>query len=103
MPHKKNLPMPTWVDRLDDRCLETAVVEALVARRSAIRQGAERSGPACRAALRAGDATLERIADGSIKGELAWKRAADALRKYTTAAECAMPTAMRRGHLIGRT
>jgi hypothetical protein len=94
MPHKKTLSLPAWVDKLDDTCLETTVIEALVARDYAIRMGAERHKP-CKSMLRAADATLDQIADGRIVGRLAWKRAADALRKYTSAAECAHPSHQR--------
>jgi hypothetical protein len=103
VPHKKvyRKDLPDWLDTLDDPCLETTVVEAIVARREAVRDGAE-NYPACKAALRSGDLTLDTIASGRVRGKAAWKKAADALRKYTSAGECVRPTATRRQQgLIG--
>ena len=83
MPHKKTVSMPAWVQELaeDDLCLYTTVVEAIVARSFAVTCGASKK------ALRAADLTLDQIADGRVWGAVAWKKAADALRKYTQAAE----------------
>jgi len=92
--HKLDLNIPEWVDRLpgEEKCVWENVVEALVARRAAIKAGAE-SNKACNAALRAGDATLERLSEGRKGNRSAAKQATDALRKYVVAQECAAPTA----------
>lgn len=97
MPHRPIdvvLQPPAWVERLEDSCLQQTVIEALVARWTAIKNGAEHHR-ACKAALVSGKTILENIATGRVTGELACKRAADALRKFTTAVECAHPTAQR--------
>ena len=94
MPHKNFLKYPKWVEDLDDECLKTGVIEALVARQSAIVHGALENR-ACKAVFSAAEATLDKIRDGSVTGEVAWKKADDALQKYTTARECAAPTATR--------
>lgn len=96
MPHKKSfLTVPAWVDALKDECLKTTVIEALVARKYATDHGAE-DNRNCAAALRSADVTLDNIESGKLSGKPAWKKAADALRKYNTAGECAYPTATRR-------
>ena len=92
MPHKFTLDVPEWVEELADVCLQTTVEEALWARHYAVRWGALEH-KSCRAALASADATLQRIADRRVIGNSACKKAADALRKYNTAAECAHPTA----------
>lgn len=94
MPHKKTLGLPDWVEKLDDTCLYQTVVEALVARQFAMSQGAQEH-KACKAALHSADATLEQIASGRVTGTAACRKAADSLRKYNTAGECAHPTASR--------
>jgi len=107
MPHKaldKLIPDSerSWVDDLvgddgrPDTCLQNVVDEALVTRRAALRAGAL-DHPACAADVRAGDATLAHVRTGEIAGSFACKRAADALRSYNTAGECAKPTGRRRG------
>lgn len=96
MPHKNfKLRAPKWVDELGDPCLQTVVVEALVARDFAEKYGAEKH-PDCAAVFRSADTTLAQVADGRVTGDLAWRKASDALRKYTTAGECAHPSATRR-------
>ena len=97
MPAKtKHVQWPDWVEQLADPCLWETVREALVARGSAVKAGAERHA-SCRAALRAADQTLDAIADGRVIGQVACRKAAVAIRKYNTAAECAAPTARRNG------
>ena len=84
--------MPDWIREIDDSCLKAVVVEALIARLSAIDNGAE-DHEACNSALRSGDATMDSIRFGRVKGEEACKKAATAVRKYNTASECVVPTA----------
>jgi len=99
MPPKKRfegLSVPGWVDAFEaeDECLHAVLIEALVARHSAVLKGAERFD-ACKSALASADATLDAIHYGRIKGVQAWRKAAVAVRKYNTAHECVSPTADR--------
>lgn len=94
-PKKKNMLMaPRWVDALDNDCLWETVREALQAKASAIRQGAEEH-KACRAVMRSADKTIDAIEKGDVQGTEACKKAAVAVRKYSTALECARPSARR--------
>lgn len=89
MPHRpvETLRLPKWVQELvDDRCLYTTVVEALVARQYAIDWGAREYKTEAKI-FRAADNTLQMIADGRVYGEMACRKAADALRKFNTAGE----------------
>jgi hypothetical protein len=95
MPHKKKIEVPDWVDAIDNLCLRHIIVEGLVARRVALDHGAL-DHPKCRAVLEGADKTLDRIADGRVVGDIACKKASDALRKYNTACECMHPTATAR-------
>ncbi len=104
MPHKSswNTPdfkLPEWVEEiaLHNMCLYETVVEALFARHTALRNNAQQY-KACAAVMRAADETLRQIAEGRIKGTVACKKAAIAVRKYTTAFECAHPTAQKSPH-----
>ena len=93
MPHReRRIPWPLWVERIGSECLQTTVKEALHARDAAVDGGAERH-TACARVLRAADATLDQIEFDRVTGRLACRKAADALRKFNTAAECAHPTA----------
>lgn len=92
---KYELQYPEWVKALRDPCLKSVVKEALSARDFATDAGAERY-KTCAKLLRVGDTILRSIEDGRATGPAAWKKAADALRKYTVALECAHPTARRR-------
>lgn len=100
MPIKKRLgelSAPEWVDAIEDECLWEIVMEAYVARLSATRRGAD-DDPSCDAVLRSGDTTMQMIRDGRIRGREECRKAASAVRKYNTAAECARPTASRTRH-----
>lgn len=98
MPAKsKHVVLPDWVERIDDPCLVETITEALVARRLAERLGAPDQRP-CRSVFAAGDKTLDAIADGRVRGQVACRKAAVALRKFNTALECVRPTARRNGH-----
>lgn len=97
MPHRrldKILRPPAWVERLADPCLHTTIIEALVARQAAMAQGAPTHRP-CRNVFEAAERTLDQIGLGRVTGKEACRKAADALRKYNTAAECAHPSAKR--------
>jgi hypothetical protein len=95
VPHSKEIGVPEWVDGLRDRGLRAVVAEALFARAFAIRHGAREHAKGV-AALTSADTALDQIADGRVTGDLACRKAAGALRKYNTAAECAASTAIRR-------
>jgi len=92
MPHKRidklDIIVHEWIDNLHDQCLASMLVEALVARHLAIRAGAKKH-KATRAALVAGDATVEQIEYGRVSGASACRKAATALRKYTQALDAA--------------
>lgn len=97
MPAKtKNIIWPEWVEGIQDTCLQETVREALVARDVAVRAGALQHR-ACRAVLAAADATLEQIELGKVGGKVACRKAAVAVRKYSTAVECVHPTLHDRG------
>lgn len=88
MPHKSlaklRLGLPSWVRDVKDVCLQKVLVEAIVARDSAISSGAERY-VTTRKILDSGDATMEQVQFGRYVGADACKRVADALRKYMEA------------------
>lgn len=89
MPHARiDWPLPEWVETISDRCLYTTILEAYVARQFAIKWGARRYRD-LGAIFDAAEKTLQMVADGRVTGELACKRAADALRKYVSAGEFA--------------
>jgi hypothetical protein len=99
VPHKEVDPnrIPDWVGQIEDDCLASLMMEVLVARHKAIEDGANHK-LACRGHFRSAEATLEQLQYGRLKGRDAWKKASDALRKYSVARECAHPTSRR--HLI---
>lgn len=102
MPHRapdKILKIPAWVDALDNGCLRETAVEALIVRDFAVKHGAENHA-ACKRVLVAADSTLDSVALGRVTGDLACRKAATALRKYNSAAECVHPTA-RKERLTG--
>lgn len=98
MPHKAVIFEP-WVESISaaDRCLGRIVKEAAVARDAAIDAGATRktAPKKCRAIFVSAETTFEALKDGRIKPgkDAAWKRATDALRKYTNALDCSDPRA----------
>ncbi len=83
-----------WVRAIADKdaCLYGILREALVARSTAIEDGAWHY-EACAAVVKAADDTMDSIRFEHVKGRAAWKAATTALRKYTTAMECVVPTA----------
>jgi len=87
--------VPAWVGCLDSSCLRELVAEALWARQYAVERGAE-IDVTCRAVMKSADTTMEHIHDRRVTGDAACRKASAALRKYTTAAECALPTATRK-------
>ncbi len=95
MPHKLILDWPEWVSEIKDHCLKDVVREVIVAHDKAVEAGAARYKN-CRNALKSGEKTIEQIRYGRVTGLTACKTAADALRKLTSALECAEPTATRR-------
>jgi hypothetical protein len=66
-----------WVNNIENLCLYEVVLEALTARVSAVRHDGDPK------MIAAGDATLEAISSGRVAGDLACRKAAVALRKYT--------------------
>jgi hypothetical protein len=92
---RKDVTFPAWVERIRDACLSEAVKEVLQARGTAIRSGALQDKN-CLSAFRSADMTIEQIEYGRVQGKPACAKAATALRKFTTAAECAAPSATRR-------
>jgi hypothetical protein len=98
MPTRKavyELVVPEWISGIEDACLREVIMEALVARFTAVQGGAELHAP-CASALRSADSTMDQIRFGKYKGTPACRKAATAVRKYNTASECAHPTATRR-------
>lgn len=93
MPHRpinKEVDLPAWVNKLEDTCLAITVMEALFARDSAIKAGALDNEDALEI-LKSGDATIDQIAYGRYHGQVACKKAADALRKYQQALDKLFP------------
>lgn len=94
MPHRENVTWAAWIEALSeqDPCLGRIVKEAVVAQDAALHAGAGRAGStrACRRAFESAEQTLDTIRLGRISPgtDRAWKRAADALRKFTTALDC---------------
>lgn len=91
---RKDITFPSWVSALRDDCLTESVKEALLARNSALRSGALEDKN-CAAAFRSADATIDQIEFGRVIGRVACQKATTAMRKFTVAAECALPTAKR--------
>ena len=102
MPHKERVEWPAWIQDVAkaDPCLGRVVKEAEVARDAAEGAGAARkSAPkACRGAYTSGVETFDSIRYGKVQAgtDAAWKRAADALRKFTEALDCASPPTTRK-------
>lgn len=87
MPAKRRYSqVPRWIDELDDRCLYEVAIEAWVARRSAVRAGADKDDRA-RRILAAADQTMDQVASGRVTGQRACRLAATATRKYNSALE----------------
>jgi hypothetical protein len=79
-----------WLEKIGegDACLYQNVLEAMTARHYAVQAGAEQHAP-CASILRKADAILAAVEDGRATGQVAWRKATDALRKYTVAMGCA--------------
>jgi hypothetical protein len=92
--HKKIFNWPEWVQSIEDPRLSATVREALFAGDTAVEAGAKKYKN-CQRALRSAEQTLDQIRFGRVTGKAACRKAADAIRKFTTAAECAEPTAKR--------
>ena len=96
MPYKPKIieRLPEWIGELSngDDCLEEVLTEAWVAgehARNAIRQRGSAAPRACASEMEAADGILEAIREGRVpSGRLAAK-AAQAVRKFSTARECA--------------
>jgi hypothetical protein len=76
-----------------DPCLDRVVKEAAVARDAALDAGAssKHAPKACRKTFDSADQTFDTLRLGKVKPntDAAWKRASDALRKFTEALDCA--------------
>jgi hypothetical protein len=96
MPHR-TVRFAPWVEDLSeiDPCLGRIVKEAEVARDAALEAGAAtvRAPRSCRAVFRAGETTIAALRDGRVAPgtPAAWKRATDAVRKFTQALDCVAP------------
>lgn len=85
-------PIPEWVRQLENSCLQEEVREAIDARSWAIDRGAEHH-PSAMKLLRIGDDILAKIEEGRLRGDVACRKAAVAVRKFNTAGEHAKSTA----------
>ena len=87
MPHRDR-DIPDWIAFLDNECLQITSFEAAVARKKALKAGVDPEVGPCGAAFKAAERTLDAVESGKVRGLVACKRAADALRKFTEAREC---------------
>jgi hypothetical protein len=89
MPHSTRIKWPSWVDELADLdpCLGRVVREAVVAQDAALSAGAKK---VCPKAYAAAEQTLNALRYGKVRPhtDAAWKKAADALRKFTEVLDC---------------
>jgi hypothetical protein len=74
---------PAWVNALEDETLWDLVVHAIIARRVALRSGADERG------LQVPDAMMDEIAEQRVKDAAARRRAELALRTYELATRSA--------------
>ena len=101
MPHRHvfdedlELGEPAWLSEIDDACLHNTLLETLVARRMAIKEGALDHPRALKIWL-AGSKTLEQIKYGRYSGPIACTKAADALRKFQQAIDYFYPVTLLR-------
>ena len=82
-----------WLVRVSDEdpSLAEPLLYALLARARAVHYGGfDEDFSESATAIRCGDASLEQIEEGYVKGEHAHKEAAVALAEYETAADCAL-------------
>jgi phage tail tube protein FII len=93
MPHR-DVTFDPWIEniRQEDSCLGRILIEAVVMKDAAVKAGAasRRASKKCFKKFESAETTLETIRTGKIKPntDIAWKRASDALRKFTEALEC---------------
>jgi len=93
MPHKY-VEWDKWIEDIAavDPCLGRIVIEAVVARDAAEKAGAAHgeSPKKCRKAFESADRTLDSVRLGVVSPntDAAWKRATDALRKFTAVLDC---------------
>lgn len=88
---ERNIIFPAWSEDLPDTCLRKVVRQAVIARSDAVDNGALKH-KSCRAVFESADKTLDQIEFHRITGDIACTKAATALRKFNTAAECGHPT-----------
>jgi hypothetical protein len=81
-----------WVEAIEDTCLQAVVVEALIARKTAVTAHGDPK------IIESGDKTLDSIEFGRITGAAACKKAATAVRKFDEAYMSVQPT--RYGHAL---
>jgi hypothetical protein len=96
MPYKPKIieQMPEWIYELSigDECLLDVLTEAWVSgqhARNAIRQRGDEVPRTCSGELEFADGILEAIRDGRVPKERLAARAAQAVRKFDTARQCA--------------
>jgi len=100
MPPRKRyrvLNRPPWVEQIDDQCLRDVVTEALIAADYAREHGAGKDR-VCKRILASGDAIIDQLASGKVPRERRCLTASAALRKYTTADQCILPSKRRGRH-----
>jgi len=68
-----------WIEDLDSECLRKVVVEALLARESAVHADGDPG------LIKSGTKTLEALRYGKYKGDVACQKASTALRKFSRA------------------
>ncbi len=102
MPHKSTdklgIDIPAWIDEMvDDPCLQDILVQAVVARHVAIRDGATApdAPEVCRKHVESASSSLELIERGTLKGQTAWYRATAALREFVDARAYVYPLQQR--------
>jgi hypothetical protein len=97
MPHKEILSWPGWIEEIaeQDPCLGRMIREAVVAHDAAVNAGADKktASKRCRDAFKSAAMTLDVLQRGAVRPntDAAWKKASDALRKFTQALDCAAP------------
>jgi hypothetical protein len=77
--YRAALQRSPWIDALDDRCLREIVIQALESRRVADETNGNKR------LIASGDASLEQIEYGRLKGQKAWRAATSALRHFDQA------------------
>jgi len=97
MPYKPKIieRLPQWIRLIanGDRCLDEVLTEAWVAGEKAHEAADERGDEIprmCSGELREADGILESIQDGRVPRNQLARKAAQAVRKFSTARECAI-------------